>query len=105
MKRKVLARIDRVCIEIMPINRMLYLTAINSIFDTHTRTRMWANKKFYRQKITIALRLLVDGGLLSASCITGVITDGAMATMAQNQPKKVEQRMAKAVVARIPEMA
>ena len=35
MKRKVLARIDQVCIEIMPINRMLYLTAINSTFDTH----------------------------------------------------------------------
>ena len=103
MKRKVLARIDRVCIEIMPINRMLYLTAINSIFDAHTS--MWAYKKFYGQKITIAFRLLVDGGLVSASCITGGITDGAMATMAQNQPKKVEQRMAKAVVARIPEMA
>ena len=70
---------------------------------------VWANNKFYGQKITIAFRLLVDGGLVSASCITGGITDGAMATMARfpwkNHPKKVEQRMAKAVVARIPEMA
>ena len=40
---------------------------------------VWANNKFYGQKITIAFRLLVDGGLVSASCITGGITDGAMA--------------------------
>ena len=49
MKRKVLARIDRVCIEIMPINRMLYLTAINSIFDAHTQvcglTRSFLGKR------------------------------------------------------------
>lgn len=38
---------------------------------------MWANNKFYGQKITIAFRV-VDGGL-PASCITGGITDGAMA--------------------------
>ena len=44
---------------------------------------VWANNKFYGQKITIAFRLLVDGGLVSASCITGGITDGAMATMAR----------------------
>ena len=66
---------------------------------------MWTKNKFYGQKITIAFRV-VDGGL-PASCITGGITDGAMAMMAfhGNHPKKVEQRMAKAVVARIPEMA
>ena len=39
MRRKVLAPIDGVCIEIMPINRIFYLTAINSIFDAHTS--MW----------------------------------------------------------------
>ena len=66
---------------------------------------VWDNNKFYGQKITIAFRLLVDGGLVSASCITGGITDGAMALWWKFHPKKVEQRMAKAVVARIPEMA
>ena len=56
------------------------------------------------EKITIAFRV-ADGGL-PASCITGGITDGAMAIpWRQNHPKKVEQRMAKAVVARMPEMA
>ena len=64
---------------------------------------MWANNKFYGQKITIAFRV-VDGGL-PASCITGGITDGAMALWWKFHPKKVEQRMAKAVVARIPEIA
>ena len=97
---------------------------------------VWANNKFYGEKITIAFRV-ADGGL-PASCITGGITDCAMAIpwrqnhpkkvkitqrrwsrgwlfhgtnhprMAlpwKNHPKKVEQRIAKAVVARIPEMA
>merc|ERR1719397_1885684 len=41
---------------------MFYLTAINSIFDAHKYV-VWANNKFYGQKITIAFRLLVDGGL------------------------------------------
>ena len=54
---------------------------------------MWGNNKFYGEKITIAFRL-ADGGL-PASCITGGITDGAMAIpWRQNHPKKVEQRMA-----------
>ena len=38
---------------------------------------MWTKNKFYGQKITIAFRV-ADGGL-PASCITGGITDGAMA--------------------------
>ena len=45
MRRKVLAPIDRVCIEIMPINRIFYLTAINSIFYAEVNeltTILWA---------------------------------------------------------------
>ena len=64
---------------------------------------VWGNNKFYGENITIAFRV-ADGGL-PASCITGGITDGAMALPWKNHPKKVEQRMAKAVVARMPEMA
>ena len=64
---------------------MFYLTAINSIFDA--QVCVWSNNnKFYGQKITIAF--WVAGGGLPASCITGGITDGAMALRWIRSPKE-----------------
>ena len=64
---------------------MFYLTAINSIFDA--QVCVWSNNnKFYGQKITIAF-WVADGGL-PASCITGGITDGAMALPWIRSPKE-----------------
>ena len=85
----------------MPINRMFYLTAINSIFDA--QVCVWAKNKFYGQKITIAFRV-VDG--VYQPPVSQVESQTVRWLFhGTNHPKKVEQRMAKAVVARIPEMA